>query len=78
LRNLHYFHDLSASVTTLGGPKDHQRAFDFDLSCLSRLGGCRGVCELMPSAWIDYQKKAQEKGLDLPADELADPYCQKP
>jgi hypothetical protein len=77
LRNLHYVHDLSAAVTSLGSDAEHQRSFDFDLSCLSRFGGCRSVCELMPSAWIDYQKEVQEKGLDVPADELADPRCQK-
>jgi hypothetical protein len=77
LRNLHYFHDLSAAVTTLGSAEDHRRTFDFDLSCLSRFGGCRGVCELMPSAWIDFQKDAREKQVDAPADELADPRCQR-
>jgi hypothetical protein len=77
LRNLHYFHDLSAAVTTLGSGEDHRRAFDFDLSCLSRFGGCKGVCELMPSAWLDYQKDATEKGLQIPADELSDSRCQK-
>jgi hypothetical protein len=78
LRNVHYFHDLSAAVTTVGSVEDHRRTFDFDLSCLSRFAGCRSVCELMPSAWVGYQKEAREKGSDVPADELADPRCQKP
>jgi hypothetical protein len=77
LRDLHNFHDLSAEVTTLGTGEDRQRAFDFDLSCLSRFGGCRGVCELMPSAWLDYQKEAKGKGRNIPPDELADPRCNK-
>jgi hypothetical protein len=77
LRNVHNFHDLSAAVTSLGTADEQQRAFDFDLSCLSRFGGCKSVCELMPSAWLDYQKEAKEKGLDIPADELADPRCNR-
>ena len=78
LRNLHYFHDLSADDRAPGNAEHHQHVFDFDLSCLSRFGGCRGVCELMPSAWLDYQKEAKEKGWDVPADELANPRCHKP
>lgn len=77
MRNLHYIHDLSAGVTTLGSPDEHRRAFDFDLSCLSRFAGCRSVCELMPSAWLDYQTQATEKGWQIPAEELSDSRCQK-
>ena len=77
LRNLHYFHDLTAADRAPGEVEEHQHTFDFDLSCLSRFGGCRGVCELMPSAWLDYQKEATEKGWDVPVDELANPRCQR-
>lgn len=77
LRNLHYFHDLSADDRAISNVEAHRHTFDFELSCLSRFGGCRGVCELMPSAWLDYQNEAKEKGWDIPADELANPRCHK-
>jgi hypothetical protein len=44
---------------------ERQHAFDFDLSCLSSFWGCRAACELMPSAWLDYEKEAREKGWAL-------------
>jgi len=71
-RNIRF---LRPQVTTLATEEEHQHTFDLDLSCLSHFGGCRSVCELMPSAWLDYQKKAKEKGWDIPAYVLADPCC---
>jgi hypothetical protein len=52
-----------------------QHALDFDLSCLSRFGGCGGACEVMPSAWRDYKERAREEGIPLPPYELDDPRC---
>jgi hypothetical protein len=66
---------VRSKVTTKATDGQAQRAFNLDLNCLTRLGGCRLRCEVMPSAWLDYQKEAKEKGWDLPPDELADPRC---
>jgi hypothetical protein len=53
-------------------------ASDFDLSCLARFGGCHAPCELLPSAWLDYQAEAREKGWSLPPDEMNDARCKTP
>jgi len=66
-----------ASVTNEGSDEQQRRAFDFDLTCLSRLGGCRAGCEVMPSVWIDHQRKVREKDRTTPAEELNDPRCVK-
>lgn len=55
-----------------------QSAADFDLSCLTRIGGCRATCELLPSAWVDYQIEARKEGWSLPNDELNDNRCKTP
>jgi hypothetical protein len=57
---------------------ERQRAFDFDLSCLTRFSGCSRACQLIPSAWKEFAKRAHDEGLHLPDDELADPRCQIP
>jgi hypothetical protein len=72
IRNIRSF---NTRITTDATPYEARRAFNFDLSCLTRFGGCRAGCEVMPSAWLDYQEKAKEKGEAVPADELADPRC---
>ena len=66
---------FEAALTSGATPEQHQHAFDFDLSCLARFSGCREACELMPSAWLEYQKKARREGLTPPSDELNDPHC---
>jgi hypothetical protein len=53
------------------------RAFDFDLSCLTRPGGCHAGCELMPSAWLDYQSTVRENGWSLPSEDANDHRCKK-
>src|ERR1700727_695101 len=68
---------IRAVATTDATAEQRQRAFDFDLSCLMRFGGCRSRCELMPSAWADYVRRAKENGWNIPAGELANPKCQK-
>lgn len=49
--------------------------FDFNLSCMRRFGGCVAACELMPTAWQEYRKKARERGLTIPPNELDDSRC---
>jgi hypothetical protein len=70
-----HIHQIKVYVNSDATLEQREHAFDFDLSCLARFGGCKGVCELMPSAWLDYQEKAKEQGESVPADELADPRC---
>jgi hypothetical protein len=77
LRAVHNVHNLSAMITDGATKEQRERAFDFDLSCLSRIGGCRGACELMPSVWVDYQKEAHANGWPLPPEEANDPHCRK-
>jgi hypothetical protein len=66
---------FQVQVWTDATAEQHQHALDIDLSCLSLLGGCRTGCELMPLAWLDYQKTAREKGWALPPAEVGNPRC---
>jgi hypothetical protein len=71
------FHTIEVYIApgTRGGPRQH--AFDYDLSCLARWNGCAAPCELMPSAWLDYQKEARTNNWILPAEDADDPRCAK-
>ena len=69
--------ELDAWTSAGSTEQERQRAFDFDLSCLTVFGGCRATCELMPSVWIDFQKEARTEGWTLPTEEASDPYCKK-
>jgi hypothetical protein len=70
-----YIHNFTTQLYPEATADQRRRAFDFDLSCLTKLQGCKNPCEVMPSAWIDYQKDAKEKDGEGPADELADFRC---
>ena len=63
---------LDAYVTPDAPLEDRQKAFAFDLSCLSRFDGCRTACELLPSAWLDWQTR----GYASPED-MNPPWCDK-
>jgi len=82
--NVHNLKRLEADVNTKSSPALRDSAFDLNLACLMRIGGCRNVCEVMPSAWRDYVTKARAEGdavpneRTLPSDELADPRCKVP
>jgi hypothetical protein len=69
--------DFTTRLTIDSTNDQRQHALDFDLSCLSRVGGCRQPCELMPSVWLDYQRRARAEGLALPPDEFSDPRCKR-
>jgi hypothetical protein len=73
-----YFRRIRVQLSTDAPPESFNHAFDYDLSCLARLGGCRTTCEVMPSAWVDYQKEAHERGWPLPPEELGDRHCEYP
>lgn len=63
---------------TSNATDDQKRhAFDFDLSCLNRFGGCQTGCEIMPSVWLDYQEQARAQGSPLPDDEKNNPRCRR-
>jgi hypothetical protein len=72
--DVHYVRRLSAVATTNGTAEEQRSIFDFDLDCLTRIGGCRTACEVMPSAWLEYQRRAREDGLPRSADQ-SDPRC---
>jgi hypothetical protein len=82
--DVHNAKALEADVNTEASAGERNHAFDFNLSCLTRIGGCRNVCEVMPSARKDYQAKARAEGNAIPAegrlpsDELSDPECSAP
>jgi hypothetical protein len=40
---------LRVRMTSAASPEQRSKAFDLNLSCLSRLGGCSGASELAPS-----------------------------
>lgn len=66
-----FFTNLRPGAT----PEERRRAFDFDLSCMRRIGGCVAACEMMPTAWQEYLKKVREGGLTIPRQDLADSRC---
>ena len=70
-------HRLDVRIGSAPTEEQREHAFDYDLSCLTRLQGCQAVCELMPSAWLDYQKERRAEGWTLPAEDANDPYCKK-
>lgn len=71
------FLDFTTSFTTDATEVQRQHALDFDLTCLTRWQGCRAPCELMRSAWLDYQENARKQGLEMRHDELDDSRCTK-
>jgi hypothetical protein len=59
------------------GATDEQRraAFDFDLSCMSKLRGCRATCEMLPSLWREALRRYENKELSLPEELVQNPVC---
>ncbi|HEY6465743.1 MAG TPA: hypothetical protein VIY69_07115 [Candidatus Acidoferrales bacterium] len=50
------FESFEVSITDLATPSETRQAFDVDLSCAITYLGCRSVCELIPSAWLAYER----------------------
>ena len=69
--------DFETKITPSAPATQQQHSTDFVLSCLMRFSGCRAPCELLPSAWRDYQTEAEKEGLKPHTDELNDPRCGK-
>lgn len=72
-----HIHKLQVAIAPTDASERRQHAFDFDPSCLTSFAGCKAVCELMPSAWLDEQKEARANRWILPAEETNDPRCKK-
>lgn len=66
-----FFVNLKPGAT----PEELKRAFDFNLSCMGRFGGGAAACEVMPTAWKQYQEYARERGIRIPRHELEDKRC---
>jgi hypothetical protein len=69
---------VGAIVTPEANDEEHDAAFDFDLSCLSRFGGCQMPCELMPAVWKDALRRYENKEISLPREVLDNPRCSPP
>lgn len=66
---------LFAIGTPQATREDLRRAFDLNWGCLTRIGGCRHLDELMPSAWRDFLRYASQQGWnELP--HSTEPNCQ--
>lgn len=74
---VHHVQSLGASATTNATPAQIRHLFNFQLGCLTRIGGCRMACEVMPSVWLDYQREARELNRPLQRELLDDPHCEK-
>jgi len=63
--------ELRAQLTLRATAEQRERALGFALSCLARFGGCQQPCELLPSAWLDYQGEAHQNGWEVPPEEIS-------
>ena len=80
ISNYIFKNDLWTRITITPEASEEQRehAFDFDLSCFTGHAGCRAGCEIVPAAWIDYQKNAYLNGMAIgPEEFLGDHKCKK-
>ena len=57
---------LVAFVTPEATDEERKAAFGFDLSCMSALGGCRALCEMMPSVWKEALRRYCQLRLKIP------------
>ena len=68
---------LVAIITSKATDEERDAAYNFDLSCLSSLQGCRALCEIMPSVWNEAIRRSRNNEISLPKDELENPRCAK-
>lgn len=66
---------LTAELSNLASPQQRQHAFGFDLSCLTKIRGCRRLCEMNPSVWRDEVARARKEGWTLRSEDINDPRC---
>jgi len=72
---IHDGRQLRVYVWNGASEEERRRAFEFNLSCITTWSGCNAVCEVMPLAWHDYEKKARAENKPIPADETDNPQC---
>jgi hypothetical protein len=66
---------FGGSLTPTATQQERDAAFDFNLSCLSSLGGCHALCEMMPSVWREAVRRYNNKEISLPEEEMENPEC---
>lgn len=66
---------LRTEVTSEATDGERQHAFAFDLSCLTRIGGCKQRCELAPLVWQELYRESEGANWALPKEETSDPLC---
>jgi hypothetical protein len=68
---------LQVNIPSDATSEERGRAFAFHLSCLTRLGGCRTVCDVLPlkPIWQDFV--ARNPGIAIPSAVLTDPFCSR-
>ncbi len=66
---------LWSEVTTQATEEERLHAFTFDLSCVTRVGGCKQRCEVAPFAWQDLYRESQKMQWALPTEETSDSRC---
>lgn len=74
---VHHVQSLGASATTNATRAQVRHLFNFQLECLTNIGGCSNACEVMPSVWLDYQREARVANRPLPREQLDDARCEK-
>lgn len=74
LRNLRI---LDSKVTTESSEEERQHTFKFDLSCVTKIRGCRQRCEIAPLIWHDVYLASQKASWTLPVEETSDPRCNR-
>jgi hypothetical protein len=65
---------IAVFITPEATEQQRDAAFDFDLSCSSRFGGCPEPCELMPAAWKEAVRRYENN--ETPTEGRRNPkYC---
>jgi hypothetical protein len=62
-------------LTSRATEDERDAAFDFDLSCISSLRGCRAFCQMMPSVGREAKRRYENKEQSFPKEVLEDSAC---
>jgi len=57
---------IKATVGPGATSEQQEHAFEFRLDCMTRIGGCKNPCEIMPAAWIDAEQQTKALGQQFP------------
>ena len=66
---------FGALLTSRATQEESDAAFDFSLSCISSLRGCRSFCQMVPSVWQEASRRLEIKEISLPKEILETPRC---